>query len=199
MVSPLPGSCAIAFKEWASVCDALLDGRQTVILRKGGISEATAPGLFVPEHSEFWLYPTRVHQAEQGVRAGAAGANPFPSMPGDATVPIRAFVQVDLLGYVESEQSLAALEDHHILTAETVLKRFRYRQPGLWVLGARVWRHEPVYSVAVTPENAGCKTWVLLEQPLSTSGLLPVFDEASWTPRRERLQSILSSAYRMAN
>ena len=61
-------SCRIAFKEWASVCDALLEGRQTIILRKGGISEGTAPGLFVPEHSEFWLYPTWVHQAEQGVR-----------------------------------------------------------------------------------------------------------------------------------
>ena len=71
MVKPLPESCGIAFKEWASVCDALLEGRQTIILRKGGISEGTAPGVFVPEHSEFWLYPTWVHQAEQGVRVSS--------------------------------------------------------------------------------------------------------------------------------
>ncbi len=67
-------SCAIAFKEWASVCDALLAGRQTIILRKGGISEGKAPGTFVPEHSQFWLYPTWVHQAEQGVRESPAAA-----------------------------------------------------------------------------------------------------------------------------
>jgi hypothetical protein len=192
MVISSSESCGIAFKEWASVCDALLDGRQTIILRKGGISEGTAPGLFVPEHSEFWLYPTWVHQAEQGVRAGTICATPSPSMPGDGTVPIRALVRVDFLGYIETEQSLPALEKHHILTAETVLKRFRYRKPGLWVLGARVWRHEPAHSIVLTPEHAGCKTWVMLEQPLSTSGLTPVFDADGWTQRRERLQSILS-------
>ena len=86
-------SCGIAFKEWASVCDALLAGRQTIILRKGGISEGQAPGTFVPEYSEFWLYPTWVHQAEQGVRETPAAPpsrspamEPFPSRPWSASI-----------------------------------------------------------------------------------------------------------------
>ena len=58
--------CAVAFKEWAGICDALGAGRQCVILRKGGIAEG--PGGFAPEHDAFWLYPTRVHEAEQGLR-----------------------------------------------------------------------------------------------------------------------------------
>ena len=93
-----PNPARIAFKEWASVCDALLEGRQTIILRKGGISEGTAPGVFVPEHSEFWLYPTWVHQAEQGVRSDAArlGADSIDVRRG--SVPIRALVRVDLIG-----------------------------------------------------------------------------------------------------
>jgi len=45
-----------------------------MILRKGGISEDQAPGVFAPEHPEFWLYPTWVHQADQGVRDGEASA-----------------------------------------------------------------------------------------------------------------------------
>ncbi len=49
--------CRTAFKEWAAVCAALSAGRQTVILRKGGIAEG--PGGFQPEHGEFWLLPTR--------------------------------------------------------------------------------------------------------------------------------------------
>ena len=69
MVTPPPESCAVAFKEWAGVCDALIEGRQTIIIRKGGISEGAGPGVFVPEHAEFWLYPTWVHQAEQGLRS----------------------------------------------------------------------------------------------------------------------------------
>ena len=45
-----------AFKEWAVICRALAEGRQALILRKGGIAE---PGpTFQPEHSHFWLYPT---------------------------------------------------------------------------------------------------------------------------------------------
>ena len=160
MIDPLPKSCNVAFKEWASVCDALLAGKQTIILRKGGIAEGPAPGVFVPEHAEFWLYPTWVHQALQGVRSEEA-AIAFPaSMPRDALVPIRALVQVDSLGYLESEESLAALEEHHILTAETVLKRFAYRKPGLWVLGARSLAprrslHDPDRAGARRLQNVG--------------------------------------------
>src|SRR5271166_3261085 len=109
-------SCAVAFKEWASVCDALLDGRQTIILRKGGINEGPAPGVFMPDHSEFWLYPTWVHQAEQGVRTKAADLGVAPSMAGDGTVLVRALVRVDLMGYVENVRALPPLEAHHILT-----------------------------------------------------------------------------------
>src|SRR5262249_33425513 len=61
-MSPPARTCAIAFKEWAGVCDALIQGRQTIIVRKGGISEGAGPGSFVPEHAEFWIYPTWVHQ-----------------------------------------------------------------------------------------------------------------------------------------
>ena len=35
-----------------------------------------------------------------------------------------------LLGYVESEQALPALEEHHILTAETVLEAISLPQAG---------------------------------------------------------------------
>lgn len=66
-VSDLPVTCDVAFKEWASVCEALASGEQTIILRKGGIAEG--PGGFTVEHRAFWLYPTFVHQAEQGLRA----------------------------------------------------------------------------------------------------------------------------------
>jgi hypothetical protein len=193
-VNPLPESCGIAFKEWASVCDALLAGRQTIILRKGGISEGTAPGVFVPEHSEFWLYPTWVHQAEQGVRVSSTPPLPDHRASGDGSLLIRALVQVDVLGYVDCEEALPALEAHHILTAETVSKRFHYRKPGLWALVARVWRREPAQSIVETPEQAGCRTWVELVDALATNGLSPVLDNEAWATRRRSLDIILGDA-----
>ncbi|HEX3869165.1 MAG TPA: DUF1802 family protein, partial [Pirellulales bacterium] len=55
----------IAFKEWAVVCRALARGQQTVILRKGGIVEEG--GKFAPDHSEFLLFPTYLHQGPENV------------------------------------------------------------------------------------------------------------------------------------
>jgi hypothetical protein len=191
MVNPPPESCAVAFKEWAGVCDALIQGRQSLILRKGGISEGPGPGVFVPEHSEFWLYPTWVHQAEQGLRSQVETAPSAHSHAAVGSITIRALVRVDLLGFVVSEETLPALEEFHVFTALTIHNRYHYRRPGLWVLGARVWRHDPGFTIAATPAHAGCKTWVIFDQPLPTSGLTPVLDDPQWAARRARLRSIL--------
>jgi hypothetical protein len=191
MVSLSSESCAVAFKEWAGICDALITGRQSIVVRKGGISEAAGPGVFVPEHSQFWLFPTWVHQAEQGLRPSACEVPVTHRTLGDGSIPICALVRVDLIGQVEREETLSSLEEFHVFTAETITKRFHYRRPGLWIMGARVWRREPGFTLAPTPEQAGCKTWVTLEQPLATTGLTPVLDDAEWAVTRERLRSIL--------
>ena len=34
----------LALKEWAVICDLLATGRQTLVLRKGGIAEEQGPG-----------------------------------------------------------------------------------------------------------------------------------------------------------
>src|SRR4051812_47047402 len=55
-----------AIKEWAVICAALAEARQALLLRKGGIAEPT--GEFQLEHTRFWLFPTYVHQQQDGVR-----------------------------------------------------------------------------------------------------------------------------------
>jgi hypothetical protein len=184
------GWCAVAFKEWAGVCDALLQGRQSIIVRKGGIREGPGPGGFVPEHAEFWLYPTAVHQAQQGLRQADEAVPPQPADPG-GSLPIRALARVELIGYVRDEATLPALEGFHVFTAETIRKRFHYRTPGLWVLGTRIWRREPALAIRATPEQAGCKTWVDLDTALPTAGLVPVLDDDAWAGRLARLRSVL--------
>jgi hypothetical protein len=192
VVSQPADSCAIAFKEWAGVCDALIHGRQTLIVRKGGISEGPGPGVFVPEHSEFWLYPTWVHQAEQGLRDLVPPVGPVHHLVGAGTIEIHALVRVGPIGHLHSEATLAELEEFHVFTPETIRKRFHYRQPGLWVLGARVWRNEPGFAINTTPAHSGCKTWVDLGAPLPTSALVPVLNDAQWTACSDRLQAILA-------
>src|SRR5258708_20024339 len=56
----LPSQLKIGLKEWASVCRALEEGRQIILLRKGGIHESA--GEFELEHPQFVLFPTYLHQ-----------------------------------------------------------------------------------------------------------------------------------------
>lgn len=187
LAAPLPAACAVAFKEWAGVCEALAQGRQSLILRKGGIAEDA--GVFTPEHPLFWLYPTHLHEALQGLKPEAPV--PQASAHAPAQVPIRVLTVVESVAFVETPAVLPALDAFHVWTAETVLKRFHYRTRGLWVLGVRVYAKAGPTMLGVTPEHAGCKTWVPLETPLPTVGVSPVLDDAEAADRRARLATVL--------
>ena len=188
---PLPDSCGVAFKEWRGVCEALDQGLQSLILRKGGIAEG--PSGFVPEHHVFWLYPTRVHEAEQGLRVGGV-PRVAPDAPEHDVVRIRNLAAVETIGFVDRLETLAALAEHHVWTDETVEKRFHYRKPGLWVLGVRVYRRTTPLVLPITPEHAGCKTWVSLEPALGTNGLAPVLEEGESHRRIDRLRATLDQS-----
>lgn len=166
-----PPSCRVAFKEWAGVCSALTSGRQTIILRKGGVAEDR--GRFLPEHPWFWLYPTFVHQSEQGLRDDPA-VRSAPSPPPAGTVEVRALVGVTGCAYIDSVEALAMLTDEHVWTEEVLLRRFAYRQPGLWLLAVRVFSRPTPWRIAERPEYAGCASWLTLDVDLSTAGLAPV-------------------------
>jgi hypothetical protein len=185
---PLPATCGAAFKEWSGVCRALADGRQSLILRKGGIAEG--PRGFVPEHEVFWLYPTHVHESEQGLRSPATGTPERPAPPD--TVELGALAMTGPIGFVDRLETLKMLRDLHVWTDETVEKRFRYRKPGLWVLGVRVFRSPAPVALAVTPGHAGCKSWVPIDPPLETAGAVPVLDDEEFGRAMLRLRSTLN-------
>ena len=184
-----PASCGIAFKEWAGICRALAEGRQSLIVRKGGIAEG--PGGFVPEHRVFWLYPTHLHEAEQGLRLAPTAPDAPPSVP-PATVPLDTLAVVDSIAFIDREERLPPLAGLHVWTEETIAKRFHYRQPGLWVLGVRIYRRGAPHDLVIAPEHAGCKTWVPLDPPLPTDGCEAVLDDVEFARSRDRLQAALS-------
>lgn len=184
----IPSTCAIAFKEWAGVCDALTDGRQSLILRKGGIAEAA--GEFRPEHSSFWLYPTHLHEAQQGLRDERIPVSEH-LPPGMLDLP--ALVQVECVAWVDRPELLDAIVDLHVWTPETVLKRFHYRRPGLWVLGVRVFRADPPPRIVVTAEQSGCKSWVPLDEPLWTRNLIPTLEDESLNNRLASIRALTES------
>jgi hypothetical protein len=157
MVMPNP---PVAFKEWAAVCRALAAGVQTVILRKGGIAEAG--GAFRPEYERFWLYPTYFHEPQaNGLRPEFLPllAEAEADRPLAGTVRLSHVAEVTHVRFLHDLDAALALEHLHVLSAETVRKRFVYRDPGLYVLDVRVTPAGPL-DLSEKPTFLGCKTWV---------------------------------------
>jgi hypothetical protein len=176
-----------AFKEWAVICRALAQGRQAIILRKGGIAEDA--GEFRPEHTRFWLYPTYAHQQAAALRPEAAPLleEAEKERPPAGTVRLTHFAEVPGVYHVHALPGALALTGMHLWSQETVTARFDYRSPGLFVLPVRVYRAAQMQEVPELPAYAGCRTWVELERELPTDGAVPVLSDEAF---REVLRSL---------
>lgn len=165
---------SVAFKEWAVICAALASGRQSLILRKGGIAEEG--GVFRPEHSEFLLYPTYFHEHRAGIKAEFLPLleTVDAAKPPAGVVRFAHFVRVESVSHVTNLEDALALDSRHAWTPDVVKQRFHYRSPGLFVLDVRVFALPAPVEVVERPEYAGCKTWVPLTEPVPTDGAAEV-------------------------
>jgi hypothetical protein len=185
-----------ALKEWSAAVHALLDGRQTVLLRKGGIHEkrfalpdvagsaacATAP--------RFLLFPTVAHSHAERVRPehrdllDAAAADST-----DEALVVRAGAKVVAAVEVNRPDALDEIAPLHIWTAESVRAdrldfRPKHRLTVLVVQASPLV--EPV-RLARAPEYAGCKSWVPL--PVNPTWADPMHDDGALQQIAERVRS----------
>ncbi|HSB68721.1 MAG TPA: DUF1802 family protein [Candidatus Methylomirabilis sp.] len=183
-----------ALKEWAIVCRALADGRQTLLVRKGGIEEIK-PGFQVT-HRDFWLFPTYVHQkaADLVPSVHAEFAEVQAAQPAAGRLQIQLYATVEDVVQVMKLDPLRALEGQHILSWECLESRFNYRRPGVHVMTLRVYRRPEMVPLENTPEYDGCVSWVDLDQPLGTEGCLPVLPDADFSARLAAIRHRLAGA-----
>lgn len=180
-----------AFKEWAAVCQALAEGRQAVILRKGGIAENL--GQFQLEHRRFWLYPTYTHQQETGIQQSALPLLEKAKSEQPPAGVIRLCYFADVTGiYVVKDAWLPHMLAHmHIWSEQTVSQRFAYRWPGLYILSVRVYRSSKVFELPELPRYEGCRSWVELDEELPDEGE-PVLSDADMRAVSESLDLLLN-------
>jgi hypothetical protein len=160
---------APALKEWSAVVHALLDGRQRVLLRKGGIGEkrfvGVPPACGGVAAREFLLFPTIAHSHAERVRpehrdllkAAAADST-------DEHLLVRAAAKVVAALSVNRPDGLEAIEDLHIWTAESVRADrldFRPKHKLAVLVVSAIPLVEPV-RITRTPDYAGCTSWVQL-------------------------------------
>ena len=149
---------SVGFKEWALVCEALGAGRQSVLLRKGGIAEGR--GGFGFRHSEFFLFPTFFH--EQMVKVREPDAAIPAARAGE--IEVRYFAKLEAQKEISEWAEAAALEPLHILAEPVVRERFEYKGAGLHAALVRVYRLEPTWVFPDKPAYGGCRSWVDLPE-----------------------------------
>lgn len=184
-----------ALKEWAVVAKAMGSGRQTLLLRKGGIHEHR--GEFEVEHREFFIFPTYLHQRQDDLTPQFHEdlLRRQTSRPPAGLVSIDYYAMVVEVFHVGELAALRQLEGEHILSWSAVEQRFFYRsRPGLHVLVVGVDKLPRTLTIANAPRYDGCVSWVELDQPLSTAGGRPVLSEAEFHDRLQAIHRVLAPA-----
>jgi hypothetical protein len=177
---------SVGFKEWALVCAALGDGRQSVIIRKGGIAEGR--GGFQFRHREFFLFPTFFH--EQLARTRLTNTALPEQLPNQ--IEICFCVKTEETRALDDWEKVRALEPLHILQESVVRDRFDYDDaPGVQVAFVRVFRLEPVWRFQDAARYGGCRSWVDLPEPSVDSRFDPVLCDQEQDQKREQFRALV--------
>ena len=181
----LPSELKVGLKEWAVVCAALGEGRQIILLRKGGIYESA--GEFEIEHRQFVLFPTYLHQNAEMVKESERGK--LAAVKGEPErVEISLAGEITDIVPVVDRGRMDAIFDQHIWGPKLIDMRFHYRPENpLYLLLVRAyWLGEKV-MIENTPGYAGCKSWVPLEEGIDAGGAKMVLSDAEYEARREKV------------
>lgn len=189
-----PDSTRIALKEWAVTCRALDQGKQIVLLRKGGIHE---DGLdFRVVHLQFVLYPSYEHQKPALVKPEwqAALADTVAQAAPPGRITFTHFAEATSLVELMEQEPLDRLDKLHLWTSAYAQQRLHWkpRRP-LTVMLIRVYRMQPV-TVPLLSEYSGCTSWVPLAQDVPLHGLTPVLGDAEYRRQVDAVMERLGAA-----
>ena len=181
MNPPDPDWRPVAFKEWQLISDALASGEQSVILRKGGISEGKAGFQWI--HDRFFLFPSLFHEQAKQVKPDLGGnerAIPAALAP-EGEVAFSVYVETVKAGRLTDWNEVLRLEPFHIWNEEIIRERFE-------------WGDEPGLSFAVVKAFPLTKPW-LLEDRKTFGGCrswfgLPEAENGGWKSHLETAREV---------
>jgi hypothetical protein len=202
----------LALKEWDVVVAALEQGRQALLVRKGGLDD---PEQRIPlPRGRFWLYPTLFHA--RGVflkpelhsllvpgmhRAPRQSArllprpegHPRPVSPGH--VALRAVAEIVEAVEAPSLESLHHLSERTVWTDKYLTLRYKWRpQDRPLVLVLRVAALPAVVEVEERAEYGGCRSWLELVDPPDLAAAQPLWSEARLAEEVAALHDLLGVA-----
>ncbi len=190
----LPPSSDLALKEWAVAVKVLAEGRQIMILRKGGIHRDDKEFRIV--HPEFLLMPVYEHQKAELLKGESQRDLQRTLDEGDipGLVEITCWVEVTDTFELRDQDVLNTLSPHHIWTSDYAAKRLHWRpKHPLTVALLRVYKLQQPQALPVLDEYAGCKSWVELGQDVPLGQLTPVLTDEEYEVRVHTIKDTLSA------
>ncbi|HEY8140297.1 MAG TPA: DUF1802 family protein [Nitrososphaera sp.] len=182
-----------ALKEWAVVCKALEQGRQVVLLRKGGILEYRQG--FEVKHDKFLMFPTYEHQSKDHLQPDYADEieNVLADNPPGGTNRLTSYAKVIDVKETSDRSLLQKLARFHIWNESYVNARMDYNaKKPMSVILLRVFKLDTPIHVDVREEWAGCKSWIPLD--IDAAGAQPALDDIQFERVAAEVREVLSIA-----
>ncbi len=181
-----------ALKEWAVAVKALREGRQVLLVRKGGIREETRD--FRIQARQFLLFPTFEHQRLDLLQASFhADLEQVLAARGDAG-RVRIDTRAELTDVFEVTEpwQVEALTPHYCWSMEYAEERLRWRpRIPLLVMAVRAYRLAESHEIELRPEHGGCKSWLTLGEPIPLAGMTPALGDAEYAERVAAVRTAL--------
>lgn len=198
---PLPETLDVALKEWAVAVRALREGRQVMLLRKGGILDAG--GQFEVEARDVLLFPTYLHEDEQLGSLqpcyGAWVAEEGSRRAAGAAIRIDAWARITDVVSVAHPEELYRLSSQHIYSDKFLKYRIENEpQKPLYAVFLRTYALPRSVVVGMEPNYYGCKSWITLESVLDTAGSVPCMGDHAYEARVRVTADRLSHGSRVA-
>jgi hypothetical protein len=180
-----------ALKEWAVVCRALEEGRQVLLLRKGGILEYRQG--FKVKHHRFLLFPTYEHQSKDHLQADYAERldEVLKDQPATGTTRITSYAEAVDIKEITDRILLKMLSKYHIWNESYVNARMDYNpMKPMSVILLRVFKLDRPIHIDNKPEWVGCRSWIPLD--IDVSGSRPIIDDLQFNKITSQVKGVLS-------
>jgi hypothetical protein len=181
-----------ALKEWAVVCKALEEGRQVLLLRKGGILEYRQG--FKVKHDRFLLFPTYEHQSKDHLQVDYADRldQVLQDQPATGTNRITSYAEAIEVKEITDRIALRTLAKYHIWNESYVNARMDYNpSKPMSVILLRVFKLESSILIENKREWIGCRSWIPLD--IDVSGR-PIMDDLQFNTVASEVKGVLSIA-----
>ena len=185
----------IALKEWAVILNAMKQGLHHILLRKGGLADKGQ--TFRVEYPKFFLFPTYEHQQKEMTQKKHQTLydQTVKGMSAENKLLIDSWAEVKESFEVKEFSMLKPLSTLHVWSDSYLQMRLNYKpEKPLYLLLLRIYRLTTPKEIEKLERYGGCRSWVELDETISTEGSIPVISDDDFSKVSNSLNNSTISA-----